>query len=478
MSIPPTTALLALAGAAWAAIFALRGRLVSACMLYLVVIAALGYNFYTFRLGITVSFDRLMLPFLIGMYLLHRKMGRTVPKPVSRVDICLFFLIGILFADTVYGGFTIEGAEDMASPAYRLLTGYFVPLLIYWIARNSPLDRSTLRIVYAALLGFGVYLAFTGIMEATGSYWAVYPKYITDPELGIHFGRARGPMLQSVCLGLYIDAALLALWMLAKDMKGRGILLIAIIAPLLCAGAFFTYTRSVWIGAVGGLAALLFLTLRRRWRYLVLGTIAASAIILVTFKIDSILGFERGQDAQTVRRSAESRASFAYVSWLMFQDRPLIGYGFGQFPVAKTEYLADRKTDLVLEAIRTDIHHNLFLSMLVDAGIIGLSAFLIMLIVWWQVSWSTARSRSLPRWVRDQGAITAALLLVYLCQAFFHETSYMPEANPLLFFMLGMTVNLHLSAKNGTLAEPTAAAKIAPPSYMGFGSPHKGRPTA
>lgn len=478
MSTTPIIALLALAAAVWTAIFVMRGRLVTACLLYLIVLAVFGYNLFTFQAGATFSLDRLMIPLLLGMYLLHRKMGRTMPKPISRIDICLFFLIGVLTASTFYGGFSMPDGDETINPSHRLLTGYLVPLLVYWIARNSPIDRKTLKTIYATLLGFGVYLAFTGVMEATKQWWAVWPKYIADPTLGIHFGRARGPMLQSVCLGLYINAAILALWMLAKNMGRRGVFLVLTFGPLLLAGAFFTYTRSVWLGTVGGLAVILFLTLGRRWRHLVLGSMAAAAILLLMFKIDNILGFERGQDAQTVRRSATSRASFAYVSWLMFQDRPLFGYGFGQFPAAKKTYLADRKTDLVLEAIRPDIHHNIFLSMLIDAGVIGLAAFLLVLLAWWRMSWIIARAKNLPHWVRDQGAIMAALLVVYLMQGFFHETSYMPEANPLLFFILGLTVNLHLSVRAGMLTESLPAATTSQlTSHAMLGPTPDGRPS-
>ncbi len=38
----------------------------------------------------------------------------------------------------------------------------------------------------------GSYLAFTALFEVAHLWQFVYPKFISDPTLGIHFGRARG----------------------------------------------------------------------------------------------------------------------------------------------------------------------------------------------------------------------------------------------------------------------------------------------
>ena len=41
------------------------------------------------------------------------------------------------------------------------------------------------------IVAMGVYLSCTAMLEA-GHVWSfVFPRYIADPNLGIHFGRAR-----------------------------------------------------------------------------------------------------------------------------------------------------------------------------------------------------------------------------------------------------------------------------------------------
>jgi hypothetical protein len=72
---------------------------------------------------------------------------------------------------------------------------------------------------------------------------------------------------------------------------------------------------------------------------------------------DQIVGIEREAGAEAARDSVSQRASFTWVSWTMFQDKPLTGFGFGQFTDAKLPYLSDRTVPYYLEAIRTQPHH-------------------------------------------------------------------------------------------------------------------------
>ena len=85
------------------------------------------------------------------------------------------------------------------------------------------------------------------------------------------------------------------------------------------------------------------------------------------------------------------RESFAYVSWQMFWDRPIWGCGFGHFYEEKLPYLSDRRTPLKLEEIRDYIHHNTYLSLLTETGVIGLGLFLAVLACWIRVGWQLTR---------------------------------------------------------------------------------------
>ena len=91
----------------------------------------------------------------------------------------------------------------------------------------------------------------------------------------------------------------------------------------------------------------------------------------------------RRQDANgSAAHSVYQRASFYHVSMSMFSDKPLFGCGFGRFYDCKLPYLADRSQQLELESIRQLDHHNTFLSLLTETGIIGFTLFAALLIAW------------------------------------------------------------------------------------------------
>ncbi len=443
----------------WGAIFVTRGSLVGGCLAFLVVAMCFGHHWGNFSLGpLTLTLDRLVLVLLVGTYLVQSRRGCTEPKPLGRVDLILMAFLGVLVLSGCYGGWqsnpTGPGAE--AGPAFRLIAGYLIPCVLYWIARQSPLGRSNVSRIQGALVVLGVYLAVTGLLEVSGQWWAVFPKHIADAKIGMHFGRARGPMVSAISFGLYLGVCLLAAWLWQWRLGRPGRLAMAALMPLMLAGIYFSYTRSVWMGTGLGLMIVLGLTLRGSWRPLVLGGMISGALLLAVTQMDNLKAFKREQSAAETSGSADMRVSFAYVSWTMFLDRPLWGVGFGQFPDAKLPYLSDRSTRLNLEALRPYSHHNTFLSILTETGLIGLVLFLAVLTGWGWTAWNLARDPQAPDWTRAQGVLLLGALGVYVCQAALHDMSFSPIDNSWTFLLAGITVGLRPAVAAAPAPVPSA----------------------
>jgi hypothetical protein len=453
----------------WAAIYVLRGSLIGGCLVFLITAVCFGHNFLHFDLGpIPLTLDRLALGLLLVAYVVGRRRGQTDPKPLCGVDVLLMLFLGVLVLSAGYGGWNGNptGLVGRFDPLFRLTAGYLIPFAVYWIARQSPLDRRAVSLAQAVLTGLGVYLAVTGLLEISGQWWAVFPRYIADPKVGIHFGRARGPMVQSVSFGLCLSVCMLAAWLwrwrppTSKDMPATppmrrfGQLLIFALMPLMLAGIYFSYTRSVWIGTGLGLAGVLGLTLRGVWRPLVLGGMVSGTLLLAVTRMDKLVDLEREQSGIESGKSVDLRASFAYISWKMFLDRPFWGVGFGQFPDAKMPYLSDHSTTLDLEAARPYVHHSTFFSLLAETGFVGWALYLAVLAGWARTAWELCRGPGtdghhaqhgrlvVPDWARAQGVLLLGVLAVYGCQVVFQELSYTPIDNSLVFFLAGITVGL------------------------------------
>jgi hypothetical protein len=182
-------------GLVWAVALAVRGSLVGLCLATVLIGATFGFEFWHTRLGaMPLTVDRVLEVLLVLAFLVQAALGRTDPKPVRSNDRWLGLLLVYLAVSTFTHDFLIETPHDI-SPVFRFIAAYVTPAVIYWVARQSPLSEARVNLVAKTLAIYGIYLAITGILEITHQWSFVFPPTIADPGLGIHFGRARGPML-------------------------------------------------------------------------------------------------------------------------------------------------------------------------------------------------------------------------------------------------------------------------------------------
>ncbi len=435
-------AIVALAGLAWLAVFVLRGSLVAGGMLFVVVAACFGFHFMQFDVGpIPLTLDRLFVLLLGGMYVVQRRMGKTQPKPLDRLDLLIFAFLALVTASTFTHDWHASFNKDVV-PLWRLIAGYLVPFAVYWVVRQARLTRSNVLWVHGALALFGLYLAVTGILEITQQWSLVFPRHIADPKLGLHFGRARGPMLHAATFGLCLTIGMLALLVcLPRGGRVAKALMLSTL-PLFLASIYFSYTRTVWLGAMMSLFILLWMTLSGPRRVLILASVAAACLLVGLTHWEQLVALKRDSSASETKSSTVMRASFTYVSWQMFLDHPLWGCGFGHFPVAKRDYLADRSTSLPLEAIWHEAHHNVFLSLLTETGIFGMLLFMAILWTWGRGAWRLWYDRSLPDWMRWHGLLMACSLGAYGLSLLFFELTYSPVDNAIVFYLAGITAGL------------------------------------
>ena len=464
--------IVAAVGMVWGAVYLRRGSLLAGALAFLLSAAALGHDLWHLSLGpLPLTIDRLLIAGLAVAFVIHWRLGKADTKPIQRVDVLLAAFLLLLVISTFTADWRVS-LPGYISPLWRLIVGYLMPAAVYWIVRQSPLSEKTLRRTCAVMFVFGAYLAITGLLEIAGQWSFVFPRYIADPYVGEHFGRARGPMVNSVSYGLMLSVCLLCGWAVWPKLS-RGLQLISLLlAPVFLAGVFFSYTRSVWLGtalAVLGIAAV---ALRGRVRSVVLGGAVMGGLLIAAVLGSSILAFNRNDNtAAQTSQSVSMRGSFAFVSWQMFQDRPLLGFGFGQFPKEKLPYLSDRSTPLQLETLRPYVHHNTYLSLLTETGAVGLALFSLILVLWIKNGLALASSDQAPPWARRWGILTLAVLAVYATQAMFHELTYTPLDTSLVFFFAGITAGLQPLTGGATVAATATAPAPHPPSMNQRHSP-------
>jgi N-acetylglucosaminyldiphosphoundecaprenol N-acetyl-beta-D-mannosaminyltransferase len=436
-------AVFALAAAVWGSVYTRRGSLLAGCGLLVVVAYALGHEFWNAKIGpIPLTLDRLVLIGLLGAFVYQLRTRAFCIRPLTGSDWMLATMLGVLAISTILSG-QPEFTDGVTSKWGRLVASFLLPAALYAIIRQLDITRREWARFLATLVALGVYLALTGAFEVAGRWSLVFPRYIADPTLGIHFGRARGPDLNSVSLGLYVTACLVCAWTLVCSAERRSYQLALLLAlPLMAFAVLLTFTRSTWIGlAASGLVITAF-QIPPRWR---LPAIASSALIGFLIAITSwqhLIGLEREGTAEESEHSVNQRESFAYVSWQMFRDNPILGVGFGRFYDRKLPYLSDRSQNFELESLRKLHHHNTILSILTETGLIGLAAFIGVFVAWTRSAIRLALGGTSSPWVRAHGVLMLAIIVNYLCSAVFHDLTLVPSQELLLFVFAAVTVNL------------------------------------
>ncbi len=460
--MPVVTTVFGLAAVVWGACFARRSSLLVGVSLLLVVSYALGHEFWNTRIGpLPVTLDRVLLVGLLGAFAVQWRSGAYSFRQMSGSDWLQLSMLAVFTVSAAYSG-QPDFTDGVTSKWGRLVTGFVIPGILYALVRQIPIVQRDWSRMLFALIALGIYLACTGVLEVAGCWSLVLPRYISDPKLGIHFGRARGPELNSVSLGLYLTAGCLCAWLLLPQVRQRWQQLALLGAvPLMALGVLLTYTRSTWIGlAASGLVVAAF-QIPRGWRMPVFVSGAVFGMLFAFTSWNQLMGIQREGTAEDAEHSVDQRASFAYVSWQMFCDHPILGVGFGRFFDQKLPYLSDRRQRVELESIRGLHHHNTLLSVLTETGLVGFAAFIAVFVAWTRSAWRLATSAVSSQWIRTQGLLMLALIANYLCSAVFHDLTLLPSQELLLFVFAALTVNLDQVAPSACSAAPLCSPALA-----------------
>jgi N-acetylglucosaminyldiphosphoundecaprenol N-acetyl-beta-D-mannosaminyltransferase len=441
--MPIVTLVAGAAAVVWWAIWARRGSLLVGCAALVVTGYVFGHQFWHARIGpLPITIDRLLLLGLLAALGVQLLTGRVSLARSNKSDWLLVALIATLGASAALSG-QPDFSDGVTSKWGRLVATFILPAVIYALARHARIDSRQWTWALVGMTALGIYLAITACFEITGRWSLVFPRYISDPEAGIHFGRARGPELNSVSLGIVLTACFWCAWTLLRRARWRWQQFgLALALPLMALGVMFTYTRSTWLGLAASGLIVAALEIPRRWRLPALTAAALGGMLLVAVSWDRIVGLQREGTAADAHHSVSQRTSFTYVSWQMFRDHPLFGVGFGRFYDRKLPYLSDRSQDFELESLRELQHHNTLLSILTETGLIGFSLFAAVLAIWTIYAWQTAQRAGTPSWVRAQGLLMLALLATYASSALFHDLTFLPAQHALVFLFAGMTVSL------------------------------------
>lgn len=359
----------------------LRGR----ALLAWVVLAPIAYPFVRYpHGGQALTFDRIAIALILGLYLL------SPPARRKRDPAGTALLASVLLFAAIYGLRALFTPGGVANGLSAWGTGLLVPASIFVVTRGSIADSLRLESVLAALGVAGGIVAVFGIAESLIGFnlvsYSSSQQGFFDANLGVV--RLAGPYANVETYELVIAIALAATlgWMKLTTARVRvlGIPLVV----LMLIGLLFGYTRAGWIAAAVVLLLGVWELRLRPGRILAL-LVAA----LVTYAGVQLLISADSKVATRLSNQAaiESRFATYEQGWSLAGISPVFGVGADQYTRAADQSLYQPVVGGVGGA---DTSHNTPLDTLVELGVVGLVALLLVCV---------ATSRLLIRLLRAAG---------------------------------------------------------------------------
>lgn len=332
-------------------------------------VVALAFSGNAGLIGLPIAPDRLLFPAavaaLVRDWWVVGPRARIVWKPVHffMLALVVYAVVSAFWADTLFTQLGLFAILDRLAIPFALF--FLAPLLF-----RTPYQRHTLLI---ALVGAGAYLSVLALLETLGPSSLVFPRYIANPVVGLHFGRARGPFLEAVANGMVLfqcGAAAAVATTVWRTLWARRFA--AVVMGLCGLGTFLTLTRGIWLATILGAGAAMLMTprLRRLLPRLAVGATAVLVALLVMVPSLSQKSYTRVND----ERSVWDRVNSNNAAVRVIEDHPIFGIGWERFLSTGQDYL--RQADHIpLTGANIEVH-NVFLSRAAELGLVGLLLFL------------------------------------------------------------------------------------------------------
>jgi putative inorganic carbon (hco3(-)) transporter len=361
------------------------------------------------QLGVpgALSLDRLLLAGGIAAVLVRAPPIAERPRiQVTGAHWALVLAAIYATASALFAGTLFE-----REPLFKLIDAFgLMPFLLFVIAPLAFRTAHQRAVLLGTFVVLGAYLGLTVLFETARLDALVYPKYILDPNYGIHPHRGRGPFADAVANGLALYTCAVACAIAVSSWTGRVARAFAIGIGLLCVvGSFLSLERSVWIGVVLGTAVAM-LSTRGLRRYFV--PVAVAVAVAIAASLALIPGLSQSVSPRVNQGSAAlwDRKNLARAALNMVEDKPLFGFGWSQFTHYSGDYF-QQAFDYPLTATSAGLH-NTPLTYAVELGLVGATLWALGVIFGVGSALTTRAPPELRRWRIGLLAIATAYLVV------------------------------------------------------------------
>lgn len=368
---------------------------------FVVGLAASIFTGQSQQIGLPLSLDRLILPAALVLFAADRRRRRLSMTPWA--------WLALAYLGCVVASMVLFDTLGQRSGWFALLDRDAIPMLFFALGAALFDTERARDLLLKTLCLVGLYLGVTAVLEfvAPGLVW---PRYIANADLGLHFGRARGPFLGAEGMGLACAlTAYASLLLVGRRLPGWS-WLARLSATVALMGVALALTRSIWIGVAAAAVVTLVLEPRTR-RFLphaVAAGLAAVAAIAATPWLSALLEARASASAPVYDRLASNRGALELLA-----DQPLTGIGWRRFYPYGSEWMRQGDQFPMNNAI-IEVH-NVLLSRAAELGLPTAALFL-GLIVFGPLA-HTLRRTSGP--LRGWKVVGAAAIVTWLVAGLF-----------------------------------------------------------
>ena len=345
------------------------------------------------------------LPLLtIGIILLSH-MLRIHKRKLPRLGGAELAMAGYLIVTQLSVIYLSDGVQANTIYIYDRI---FVPMCLYLLIRLMHPTEQDLRRLIPFLIFILVAQSVIGILS-----WSA-PQVLPGAWLDRAGSRTTGSLQSySVFTVAIVTCGLLILHSaMNHDMGKTKRRLYYLLFGLACFMVFFSFSRGSWLA---GLVVLIGLTVIYR-RFIIrfaLITIPVAAILLSAGALGAYADWasQRFYSEQS-EEAALSRLPIYYASYRMFEEKPVMGWGYGNFD--RFDRLFQERVGDLVNPVKDHASHNLYLTILAEQGFVGIFFYLLPMF-WWLVL-SLKAYLKLPA----EGFWSRKLLIIFWLLLIFH----------------------------------------------------------
>jgi len=172
---------------------------------WLISCAVFGPAFHVFRFAgvFDITIERLLFLILLFFLITGAFAGKVHFETKMSIEISMVVFAVICVLSMLRTGF-YPLTPDFPSPWFVFITGYLFPFIVFVFAKNYIRNENEVQLILQALFCFGIYLSLIAFFEYFNIRQFVFPRYINNPDIGLHMDRARGPFLNAAFNGVGI----------------------------------------------------------------------------------------------------------------------------------------------------------------------------------------------------------------------------------------------------------------------------------